>query len=102
MLIRRLTGDMAVLLVEHDIDRVLAIWSECFERYGGPYLFGNQPCMADAMYAPVCSRVTTYGIALDATPQRYVDTVMAMPEMIEWVEAASAEPDEIIELDSEF
>jgi glutathione S-transferase len=35
-----------------DIDRVTAIWRECLGRYGGPYLFGATPTLADAMYAP--------------------------------------------------
>jgi glutathione S-transferase len=34
--------------------------------YGGPYLFGAQPCMADAMYAPVVTRFLTYDVQLDA------------------------------------
>ena len=38
-----------------DIDRVMAIWRECLSTYGGPYLFGKLT-MADAMYAPVCTR----------------------------------------------
>src|SRR5579872_982484 len=33
-----------------DIERVCAIWSDCLEKSGGPFLFG-QRCMADAMYA---------------------------------------------------
>ena len=35
-----------------DIDRVVSIWRECFAAFKGPYLFGKEPCMADAMYAP--------------------------------------------------
>src|SRR5678810_1329525 len=35
-----------------DIDRVAAIWRECLAASKGPYLFGAEPCMADAMYAP--------------------------------------------------
>ena len=35
---------------QSDIDRVVAIWQECLQTYGGPYLFGDKPCMADAMY----------------------------------------------------
>jgi hypothetical protein len=31
-----------------------------------------------------------------------VATMLALPEMAEWVEGAHAEPDEIIELDAEF
>ena len=34
--------------------------------YGGPYLFGAQRCMADAMYAPVVTRFLTYDVPLDA------------------------------------
>ena len=43
-----------------DIERVTEIWGECLALYGGPFLFGAKPTMADAMYAPVCSRFTTY------------------------------------------
>ncbi len=38
-----------------DIERVATIWRECLQKYGGPYLFGAAPTMADAMYAPVCT-----------------------------------------------
>ena len=58
--------------------------------------------MADAMYAPVVTRFLTYDVALDARCRRYCDTIMAMPEMREWLAAAKAEPDDIAELDMEF
>ena len=48
-----------------DIDRITAIWRECLEKYDGPYLFGDKPCSADAMYAPVCTRFLTYDVAID-------------------------------------
>ena len=48
-----------------DIERITAIWRECLGRYEGPYLFGRDPCAADAMYAPVCTRFPTYDIGLD-------------------------------------
>jgi glutathione S-transferase len=85
-----------------DIERVLAIWRECFALYGGPYLFGKQPCMADAMYAPVVTRFLTYDVALDKASTAYCKRIMELPAMKEWVEAAKAEPDEIDELDAEF
>lgn len=84
-----------------DIDRVTAIWRECLDRHGGPYLFG-EPTMADAMYAPVCTRFRTYDVPLDAQCAAYRDTVLAMPPMKAWIEAALAEPDEVEELDAEF
>ena len=49
-----------------DIDRIVEIWRECLARYGGPYLFGPQRGMADAMYAPVVTRFLTYDVQLDA------------------------------------
>jgi glutathione S-transferase len=85
-----------------DIDRVLAIWRDCFERYGGPYLFGGQPCMADAMYAPVATRFLTYDVAIDKASAGYCKRIMELPAMKEWVAAAKKEPDEIDELDAEF
>jgi glutathione S-transferase len=85
-----------------DIDRITTIWRECLGQYGGPYLFGEKSCAADAMYAPVCSRFITYDVQLDAPSQGYCRTIMAMPFMQEWIAGAKAEPDELEELDVEF
>ena len=85
-----------------DIERIVEIWTDCLATYGGPFLFGKQRGMADAMYAPVVTRFLTYDVALDPRLRRYCDTIMAMPEMREWLAAAKAEPDDIAELDMEF
>ena len=85
-----------------DIDRVVAIWRDCFTAYGGPWLFGAKPCLADAMYAPVCTRFLTYDVKLDPECRAYCQTIMAWPVMRDWVEAAKAEPEELDELDVEF
>jgi glutathione S-transferase len=85
-----------------DIDRIATIWSECFARYGGPYLFGEQLTMADAMYAPVVTRFLTYDVPLSRECAAYCRVIMKWPAMMEWVEAAKAEPAELEELDMEF
>ena len=85
-----------------DIDRITQIWRECLENYGGPYLFGAQRCLADAMYAPVCTRLKTYDVKVDPLSAGYCKTILAMPEMLEWTAAALQEPEEIDELDMEF
>lgn len=85
-----------------DIERVTEIWRDCLARYGGPWLFGEQRCMADAMYAPVVTRFLTYSVDLDPVCAAYCETVMAMPEMKEWVAAAKLEPQDIEELEVEF
>ena len=85
-----------------DIDRVIAIWRDCLRTYDGPYLFGDQLTLADAMYAPVCTRFTTYNVKLDRICADYVDLIMTSPDMVEWIEAAKAEPDAVEELEAEF
>ena len=85
-----------------DIDRVVAIWRECLSTASGPYLFGAQPCLADAMYAPVVTRFLTYDVKLDRRCAAYCQTIMALSDMKEWIAAAKAEPDELDELDVEF
>jgi glutathione S-transferase len=85
-----------------DVDRIVAIWTECLKTYGGVYLFGSTPCIADAMFAPVVMRFITYDVALDSLCAGYCGTIMALPAMQEWVAAAHTEPDEIGELEAEF
>ena len=85
-----------------DIDRISEIWTECLALYGGPWLFGAQRTMADAMYAPVATRFITYGVKLNKPCILYCQAIMAMPEMQEWIAAAKAETDDIEELDMEF
>ena len=76
-----------------DIDRITAIWRQCLEAFGGPFLFGPRT-MADAMYAPVATRFRTYDVQLDPECAAYAERILAQPEMIEWSTAAQAEPDE--------
>ncbi|MGZ3277121.1 MAG: glutathione S-transferase family protein [Caulobacteraceae bacterium] len=86
---------------QSDVDRVGVIWREALARSGGPYLFGERT-MADAMYAPVCTRFSTYHVPLDPLCAAYRDHILAMPEMVEWTAEALQEPDEVEELEVEF
>lgn len=76
-----------------DVARVIAIWEDCRRRYGpkGPFLFGHFT-NADAMYAPVVFRFQTYCIELPEASRRWSDTMLALPAMQEWHQAAAAEP----------
>jgi len=85
-----------------DIDRITAIWNDCLNKYGGPYLFGAKRCLADAMYAPVTTRFRTYDVKLDRASYAYCDTIAALPEMREWIDTAKSEPLEFDELEAEF
>ncbi len=86
-----------------DIQHVLEIWRSCLDTYGGPWLFGADRGMADAMYAPVVTRLKTYDVRVeDPACAAYCERVLAMPELQEWTAAAQQEPDEIDELEAEF
>lgn len=98
----RHTGFKVWAGAQADIERVTTIWRDCLQRYGGPYLFGKTPTMADAMYAPVCTRFATYDVKLDPASAGYRDLMLRFPAMVEWTTAAKAEPEEVEELDVEF
>jgi len=74
-----------------DARRVMTIWHECLASSGGPFLFGHFT-IADAMFAPVTTRFTTYGVDLDATSRRYVETIQNMPSFKAWLADAANEP----------
>lgn len=86
---------------QSDVDRITAIWREQLATSGGPFLFGDLT-MADAMYAPVCTRFETYEVDLDPACAGYRDRILALPVMREWHAAALLEPDEVEELEVEF
>jgi hypothetical protein len=62
---RVFTGHKVFARAQADIERITAIWRECLATYGGPFLFGKQRTMADAMYAPVVTRFVTYDVKVD-------------------------------------
>jgi len=75
-----------------DISRVQAIWHDTRAEFGqdGPFLFGKFSA-ADAFYAPVVSRFTTYGVPAAGAVREYMDAVLALPAMQEWTGDACAE-----------
>jgi len=75
-----------------DVERVLAIWTDCRARYGadGEYLLGRWT-LADVFYAPVVSRFETYGLEeIPESAARYAESVRRHPDVVEWMAAAAA------------
>ncbi|HWV13649.1 MAG TPA: glutathione S-transferase [Sphingobium sp.] len=85
-----------------DIERIDTIWNECLDSYDGPWLFGEKPNVADAMFAPVAQRFLTYAVPLSAKAAAYCDTINGWDLMREWIDDARREADEMEELDVEF
>lgn len=79
--------------VARDVERLTALWRQARERFGagGPFLYGAFSA-ADAMFAPVVTRLDTYGIAVDPVSRDYMQAVLALPAYREWLAAALVEP----------
>ncbi|MDZ4776983.1 MAG: glutathione S-transferase family protein [Alphaproteobacteria bacterium] len=75
-----------------DIERIQELWTFVRREFGGAgsYLFGGRT-IADAFYAPICTRFRTYGVKLDDVSQDYCDTIFLDPAFQEWERAAQAE-----------
>ena len=71
--------------VKDDIESVCEIWRDCRARWSsnGEFLFGAFGA-ADAMYAPVVTRLDTYGVNLDETCADYSRSVLDLPAFVEW------------------
>lgn len=83
--------------VRKDIGRLQFLWSEALEHYGsgedGSFLFGDFS-IADAMFAPVVSRLRTYGpVRVSTRIAAWLDTLWTHPAMQEWGEGARREVD---------
>jgi glutathione S-transferase len=82
--------------VARDLARIEQIWEQALADSGGPFLFGAFG-IADAYYAPVCSRIETYALPLAPRAEAYRRRVLALPALQAWCDAARAEHDFLAE-----
>lgn len=79
---------------ERDVGRIIDVWTEALKRFGTPaggdFLYGEFSA-ADAMYAPVVTRLDTYGYDVPADVRTYMDRILSHPAFIDWKTAALAE-----------
>jgi glutathione S-transferase len=78
--------------VATDIARVSAIWAAAKR----PFLFGEF-CAADAFYAPVATRLVTYGVELKGSAGEYQQVLLASPGINAWSADAAQETDFVAE-----
>lgn len=76
--------------VRKDLHRLEALWGGLLARSDGPYLFGEFTA-ADAMYAPVATRLRTYDLPVSDVAGRYVEAIYALPAFQEWLGLALQE-----------
>ena len=78
--------------VRADVARLVAMWQELLNQHGGPLLFGNFT-IADAYFAPICTRLKTYALPLPPAIAAYVTRLCALPGVKSWIDGALAEQD---------
>ncbi len=78
--------------LRHEVARLEELWTPLLEISDGAMLYGDFGAV-DAYFAPVCSRLRTYGLPLSASVAAYVDRVWALPSVLDWERAAREEHD---------
>jgi glutathione S-transferase len=79
--------------VRADLARIEQLWREARAGFGGagPWLFGDY-CLADVFFAPVATRVATYGLPVGPEAAAYVAAHLADPAFLEWRALGLASP----------
>ena len=77
--------------LKRDLERLDALWTEGLTKFGGPWLAGDKFSAADAFYAPVATRLQTYGIKLSEPSMAYAKRLLELPASKEWIEAGIQE-----------
>ena len=86
--------------VRADVERIFAMWTELLQQHGGPLLFGRFT-IADAYFAPVVTRLRTYGVPMPAPIAAYAEHVVGLPGVVAWIAAALTEHD-FVEFDEPY
>ncbi len=75
-----------------DIERICEIWRHTLSGFGGdgPFLFDAFGA-ADAMFAPVVSRLQIYAVEIGPVERAYMDAVLEFPAFVEWQRSAHVE-----------
>ena len=81
-----------VVGVRADVQRLVTMWSELLKSHRGPMLFGDFT-IADAFFAPICTRLQTYALPVPEPASGYISRVLALPGVKAWVDGALLEHD---------
>ena len=96
--------------VQADVHRLVTMWSDLLAAHSEtgtpgvshseetaptastPFLFGHFT-IADAFFAPVCTRLQTYGLPVPPHIAAYITRVLSLPGVKAWTDAAMLEHD---------
>jgi len=85
--------------VAEEIARIVSLWREGRERLGSVSVSGAFLCgsfgIVDAFWCPVAFRFQTYGVAVQAAADAYLQALLALPAMQEWATDSAREKERI-------
>ena len=76
-----------------DVARIVGMWQGLLARQGAEGLLFGHFTAADAFYAPVCMRLSTYALPVPPDVAAYIARVKALPGVKAWIDDALAERD---------
>ncbi len=74
-----------------DLARLDELWAQGIGKFGGPFLAGPQFTAADAFFAPVATRIQTYGLPVTERAARYANLLLQQASVVEWIAGGIAE-----------
>jgi glutathione S-transferase len=77
--------------VRAELARLDALWGDGIARFGGPFIAGPRFSAADAFFAPVATRIQTYGLPVTERAGRYAALLLQQPAVVEWIKGGIAE-----------
>ena len=84
--LRTMPGGLA-----RNVARIVELWEEGLDRFGGPYLAGESFGAVDAFYAPVIFRFRSFGLDTGPKAQAWLQLMLSHPAMLEWEKEALTE-----------
>ncbi|MET3925162.1 glutathione S-transferase family protein [Devosia sp. 2618] len=84
-------GKVSVDSIAKDLHRIETLWGDLLAKSGGPFLFGEFTA-ADAMFAPVATRIRTYQLPVSDVASEYVEAIYGLPAFQDWLTLALREP----------
>jgi glutathione S-transferase len=79
--------------LREDVQRLCQVLTKTLSTQSQPHMLMGEFGIVDAFYAPVCSRIRTYGLPVNDVVQGYVNRVLDLPAVQDWVAGAMLERD---------
>lgn len=74
-----------------DLARLDELWAQGIDRFGGPFIAGPRFTAADAFFAPVATRIQTYGLPVTERAARYANLLLQQTAVADWIAGGVAE-----------